>query len=419
MRTPRADRAGTPRRARGIGTLLAAALTARLADQGAALGVTLVVLARTHSPPLAGFVVAAFAFPALVTGPVIGAWLDRLSAKRVLFLGNQAALTACLVAIDVLAGRSPGIVLVMLSLTAGLTGPVITGGFTSLIPLLVTPDRLTRANVADSATYDIAGLAGPAMVALAAGLAGPSGGLAVVAGVSGAGVVLALLAPMPSLPDSRSGETVARAIADGLRLLVRRPLLAATTAATTAAQIPEGMLPIALPLAAVAAGGRASAGGWLLTAVSAGALAGATVSGRLIDAVGPRALLAGAMAAGAPPLAALALAPPPVPSLVLAGLFGVATAPVLAATFTVRQRDVPAERYAQVAATAASLKTGTYAAGSGLAGVMAAAIGIRSTLLAAAAMLLAAAAPLILRPVRPARPGAPGSVKSNLSIGNS
>jgi predicted MFS family arabinose efflux permease len=394
----------TPRWRGAIGRLLAAALAARLADQGAALGVALVVLTRTHSPPLAGLVVGAFSFPALITGPVIGAWLDRLSAKRALFAANQAILTACLIAIDLLAGRSPGSVLVVFGLAAGLTGPVITGGFSSLVPLLVPPDRLTSANVADSATYDLSGLAGPAMVALAASLMGPGGGLAVVAGVSATGVVLTLMVPAPRTPGSRPGETVARAIADGIRILVRRPLLAAATAATTTAQLPEGMLPVILPLLAVAAGGRASASGWLLTAAGAGGLVGTAVSGRLIDALGPRAVIAGATAAAAPLLAVLAVVPPFVPSVALTTLFGMTTGPLLTATFTVRQREVPAGRYAQVAATAASVKTGASAAGAALAGLMVAAVGIRTTLLCAAAVQLAAVTPMILPLPRARRP---------------
>lgn len=384
-------------RGRGAGGVLAAALAARLAGQGSALAVTLVIIARTHSPPLAGVVVGAFSFPALVTGPVIGAWLDRLRAKRMLFVVNQAMLTICLIAVDALVGRSPGIVLVALALAAGLTSPVSTGGFTSLIPLLVSPDGLIRANVADSATYDVAGLAGPAMVAVAASVTGPAGGLAVVAGTSGAGIVLALLAPMPAAPgSSRSAETVTQAISDGMRLLARRPLLAATTAATTVSQLPEGMLPVAFPLLAVAIGSHTAAGGWLLTSASAGGLLSTTVSGRLISAAGPRAVLLAALAAGAPLLAALAVTDAFLPALVLAGLFGATTGPVLAATFTIRQREVPAGRYAQLAATAASFKTGAYAVGSALTGLTAAAIGVRSALLCAAGIQLAAAAPVFL-----------------------
>jgi predicted MFS family arabinose efflux permease len=382
--------------------VLTAALVARLANQGSALAVTLVILARTHSPPLAGVVVGAFSFPALVTGPVIGAWLDRLRAKRVLFVVNQVTVTVCLTAVGALAGRSPGIVLILLALAAGLTGPVITGGFTSLIPLLVPPDSLIRANVADSATYDLAGLAGPALVAVAASVTGPAGGLAVVVGASGAGIVAAVLAPMPPAPGSRPAETVTQAISDGMRLLARRPRLAATTAATTVAQLPEGMLPVAFALLAVAIGSHTSAGGWLLTAASVGGLLSTTVSGRLISAAGSRAVLLAALAAGAPLLAALAVTDAFLPALVLAGLFGATTGPVLAATLTIRQREAPGARYAQLASTAASIKTGAYAVGSALTGVTTAAIGVRSALLCAAGIQLAAAV-LVIWPL-PTRP---------------
>lgn len=401
----------------GIERLLAAAFAARLADQGAALGVALVILARTHSPQLAGLVVGAFSFPALITGPVIGAWLDRLSAKRALFAANQAMLTACLAAIDLLAGRVPGLALTAFGLAAGLTGPVISAGFSSLVPLLVAPDRLTRANVADSATYNLSGLAAPAMVALAASLLGPAAGLAVVAFVSATGVLLALIAPMPRTSGSQPDETAMRAIADGIRILLRRPLLAAATAATTTSQLPEGMLPVVLPLLAVAVGSRASAGGWLLTAASAGGLVGTAVSGRLIDAVGPRVVIAGATAAAAPLLAVLATVPPLVPSLALTAMFGLATAPVLTATFAVRQREVPAGRYAQLAATAASAKTGAYAAGSALAGFMAAAGGLRATVLCAAAVQLAAATPLMLPLARHPIPSPPGGQAQCVAVG--
>lgn len=110
--------------------------------------------------------------------------------------------------------------------------------------------------------------------------------------------------------------------------LTSKPLLRAATAATTLAMLPEGMLPITLPLLAVAIGRHASASGWLLTAVSAGGPAGTGLSGRLINAAGPRVVMAVAMAAAAPLLAALAAIPSFIPSLVLAGLFGAAIGPI-------------------------------------------------------------------------------------------
>ena len=70
-------------------------------------------------------------------------------------------------------------------------------------------------------------------------------------------------------------------------------------------------------------------------------------------------------------LAALAAAPDFALALGLAVLAGAADGPILAATLAVRQRTVPADRYAQTAATAASLKTGAYALGAAVAGLLA------------------------------------------------
>jgi len=104
---------------KGIGTLLFSATASRLADQSASIALVLLVITRTHSPRLAGLVVAAFTLPTLFTGPVIGAYLDRLRAKRALFAANQAALAAALAGVAVLAGHAPGAVLIMLGLLAG------------------------------------------------------------------------------------------------------------------------------------------------------------------------------------------------------------------------------------------------------------------------------------------------------------
>ena len=194
-----------PSGGRGIGALLVSATVSRLADQSASIALVLLVIARTHNPRLAGLVVAAFTVPTLVTGPVIGAYLDRLKAKRALFAANQVALAAALTGVAVLAGRAPGTVLIGLGLLAGLTAPVLTGGFSSLVPLLVPPSRLRRANALDAASYNVAGLAGPAVVAVLAGAAGAGLALSAVAGIAALGLVLVLGVPMPATPPGPGG----------------------------------------------------------------------------------------------------------------------------------------------------------------------------------------------------------------------
>jgi hypothetical protein len=79
-------------RSRGQVTLFSASTTARLANESARVAMVLLVLARTGSPALAGAVVAATTLPALVTGPLLGAWLDKTPHRRAAFAGNQLLL---------------------------------------------------------------------------------------------------------------------------------------------------------------------------------------------------------------------------------------------------------------------------------------------------------------------------------------
>ena len=92
------------------------------------VAVVLLVLDRTGRPGLAGAVVAATTLPAVGTGPVLGAWLDRTPRRRVALATNQVLLAASLLGILAAAGRAPGGALLALAALAGLTGPLATGG---------------------------------------------------------------------------------------------------------------------------------------------------------------------------------------------------------------------------------------------------------------------------------------------------
>ncbi|MGH3167859.1 MAG: MFS transporter, partial [Trebonia sp.] len=206
--------------------LLAAAPASRLADSAASVALVLLILARTHDARLSGLVVGAFTVPTLVSGPVLGAYLDRLRRRKPLFAANSVTLAAALTGVDVLAGRAPGWTLALCGLCAGLTAPVLTGGFSSLVPLVVPPEALAGANALDSASYNVGGLAGPALVAAIASTVGPAPALASVAAVAAAGLLLVMAAPMPPAPDDAvRHESLLAALADGMRLLRRSPRL--------------------------------------------------------------------------------------------------------------------------------------------------------------------------------------------------
>ncbi|MBV9382617.1 MAG: MFS transporter [Streptosporangiaceae bacterium] len=204
----------------------------------------------------------------------------------------------------------------------------------------------------------------------------------------------------PALPPGaapRRAGTLRAEVADGLRLLRAMPLLRSTTIATTASQLTQGLLPVTLPLLAIRLGRTASGGGWLLTAISAGGLAGALASERLLGRRTPRAVLIASLGAFGGCLAVAALAPDFWLAFCVSVLAGIAEGPSLAATLAVRQQCVPPDRYAQTVATAASLKTGSYALGAAATGLLVDALTARQLLLAVAAGQLLAACPL-LRP---------------------
>jgi MFS family permease len=405
--------------------LIATATMSRLADNAAAIALVLLIIARTHDPRLAGLVVGAFTVPTLVTGPVLGAYLDRTRRKRPLFAANQVALAASLAGVLVVAGHGPGWVLAVFGLCAGVTAPVLTGGFSSLVPLVVPADALGKANALDSASYDVAGLSGPGLVAVLAGVFGAGAALGAVAAIAAAGLLLVLVAPMPAAagpaatgpaaevppaevpaaveapapgePPGVRGESLAAAVADGMRLLRDIRALRSVTIAGAVSQFFQGPLPLALPLLAVALGRTTAGGGWLLTALSAGGLIGSLLSDKLLAWRSGRAVLAGSFCGFFACLAVLAAVPGFWLALVLAALAGLADGPSLAATLSVRQRTVPAERYAQATSTAASLKTGAYALGAACAGLLAAVVTARQLMLVIAVGQLLAALPLVPR----------------------
>jgi predicted MFS family arabinose efflux permease len=368
-----------------------------MADSAASVALVLLILARTHDARLSGLVVAAFTVPTLVSGPVLGAYLDRLRHRKPLFAANSVTLAAALAGVDALAGRAPGWVLAACGLCAGLTAPVLTGGFSALVPLVVPAGALARANALDSASYNVGGLAGPALVAAIASTAGPAPALACVAAVAVAGLALVMAAPMPPAPgDAVRHESLLAALADGMRLLRRSSRLLSVSAVTMAAQFFQGFLPLICPLLALALRHPESGGGWLLTALSAGGLAGSLVSDRLLARGSARWVLFASLAVMGVFLVLMAVTPVFWACVVFAVAAGLAEGPSLAATLDVRQRESPAGRYAQVTATAASLKTGAYALGAAAAGLASGALSARELMAVAAAGQLLAAFPLLV-----------------------
>jgi MFS family permease len=376
----------------GYPAFLLAATLARLASEMFPVAAVLLVLDRTGRPGLAGAVVAATTLPAVVTGPVLGAWLDRTSRRRVALGTNQVLLAASLLGILAAAGRAPGWVLLVLAALAGLTGPLATGGYTSMIPLLVPERLLPRANALEASSFNTAAIAGPAVAGAVAATAGAA--WAVLAEAVLAGLALPAIARMPraAAPAGDHPTPLGTAIRQGLGQLVRTPVLRGVTVATAVGLGGTGLLTLAMPFWAERLGAGRAGAGYLWAAVEAGAIAGALAAARPTAGWPPhRVVLAGLGLFGLV-VVAWPLAPAFAVALVLVALAGMVEGPAFAATFATRQRWSPPPLRGQIFTTAASVKLGAFAVGSAVAGPVLELADVGGTLVAVGAVQLLAVA---------------------------
>jgi MFS family permease len=384
-------RAGGLRAQPGWPAFFLAATLARLASEMLPVAVVLLVLDRTGNAALAGAAVAAATLPGVVTGPVLGAWLDRTARRRTALASNQVVLGASLLAILTATGRAPGWTVLLLAAAAGLTAPLATGGFTSMIPSLVPEWLLPRANALEASSFNTAAIAGPALAGAVAAGPGPAAAVALEAGLAGVALLAIARLPRIAVAASAAGASMAATIRQGLRHLAGTPVLRGVTVATTVALGGLGLLALALPFLAERLGAGQAGAGYLWAALEAGGMAGALAGARLLAGWPPqRVVLAGVALLGLL-MATWPLAPSFPVALGLVALAGVLEGPAFAATFTTRQRWSPEHLRGQIFTTAASLKMGAFAVGAAVAGPAVEHLGVGGTLVAAGAVHLLAA----------------------------
>ena len=389
---------GRLRRHRNFALLFVGATLARLSTEMHSVAVVLFVLAETHSPQVAGLTIAAATLPTVVTGPLVGVWLDRSRHRRAVFLASPLVLAVAMVGFLAAADRVPSYVLVLMGFVAGLPSPVRTGGFSGLIPTVVPEPVLPRAYGLEAVSYNIAGIGGPALAGAVAGATSASWAIVATAVVALVSVVV--IARVPIAPVTEAPRQFLPALRAGLSLLWRVRPLRSVTVATTVGQLWFGLLVLAFPLLAHELGRPRASGGLLFSVFAVGALCGSLLYARIATRVSEEPASMVAFVVFAATLAAIALAPTFPLALVSAGAAGFIDGPLLAATLNLRQRWAPEWLRTQVFTTAASLKIGAFAIGSALAGVTADAVGARGMLwIVAAGQIAAVLAALAVRPV--------------------
>jgi len=390
---------------------VSAATLARVSDEMFGVGVVLLVLDRTGNEALAGAAVAAVTLPSLVTGPLLGAWLDLTGRRRTLMVVDQLTMASVLLALVILVGHAPAWAVVLAVLPAGTTYPLSFGGFTSMIPSLVPGELLPPANALETTSFNSALVVGPALAGTLSATVAPAAPLVVEAALALA--ALALIVRIPGLDQPRDraeGRTLWSIAADGLRQIVSVPQLRGVTAAAGLGLAGLGLLTVAFPLFAVDHLGVArSASGYMWAAFAVGSTIGALSLVRIQRRFpAERIVLAGYGLFGLLMLTWPLAGSLPV-FLALVALAALVDGPALAAQFAVRQQYVPPSLYGQVFTTAVGLKVGCLALGAAASGALATTIGSAETLVVAASMQVLAAGvgvTLVGLPGRPARDAA-------------
>jgi predicted MFS family arabinose efflux permease len=394
---------GRPRARRVLARYAAAAGLARLADEMVGLAMVLLALSRTGRPVLAGALVTAYTLPVLASGPVLGAWLDRTRHRRPALMVNLAVLAGASVGIAASLARAPVAVPLLLAAVAGVTLPMTSGGFTSLLPRLLPPDRLGRANAVDAVTFNTAAVAGPAVSGALAALAGPDVALVAVALVASAGLAATAGVPVPPpAADRPAGVALLTQVRAGLGHLARTAPLRGATLTTVLGYGAVGMLAVALPLYTRDLGAGEEGAGLLWGALEVGGLAASlSLAYRPLSAPPQRVVYAATALFGLA-MASWPLAGSMAVAAGLVALAGAASGPALPAILAVRQRYAPANLLAQVSTTGASLKIGGYAVGATLGGVVVPALGPTAAIALVAATEVSAAGlgALLGRPTR-------------------
>ncbi|MEV5431949.1 MFS transporter [Streptomyces sp. NPDC052701] len=371
---------------------LAVAVPARLADEGARIALVLLAMDRVHSASLGGLLVAALMIPHVVAAPVAGALADHVRRRGLLHGLGLAAYGTGLIAAAWTIGRLPTACVLLLVTAAGCCAPLLTGGLTGLLAELVPREVLPRVFSIDSATYNLAGICGPALAAALAALTGPGHALAALGAaalLSGFAVTLLRL-PARARTEGRAAPLRPAVLAAGARELIRNPPLRSVTWASAIGQAGIGALPVITALLAGRYRQDWAAGG-LMTAFAAGAMAGSlTYALRPWTRTRPERVVLLCLPLSGIPLALAACVSGP---LVAAGLFVLAgwfKGPLFSALLAAREQYAPAPLRTQVFTLGAGLKSTAAAAGAAAVGA-AAHLGAVPLLLAAAVVQVVAA----------------------------
>ena len=361
----------------------------------------LFVLARYHSPQLAGATAFFSIFPGLVVSPVAGALLDRHGRARLVVLDYLvAAFTFALIAVLSARDALPSGVLLAIVGVASLTNPLSNTGAHSLFPIIAPPALWERANALDSSGHVVSQLVGAPLAGILIGLFGPEWALGSCAAAFVAAALVMLHLPEPNSATAADGSIALNAWR-GLVYVVRNATLRGLAMTLATFNLSWGILAIAVPVLVLDRLHQGPATvGFLWGAMGAGGLASALIAGRMSTHGRERHLMFGAILVSAGAIAVLPFANALPVVLAVIFVIGLANGPFDIGLFTLRQRRTDPAWFGRAFAVSMSVNWIGAPIGSALAGPL---IGwsLNAALWAAVVAALAAAVfPLIAVPAK-------------------
>lgn len=376
----------------GFGRLWGAAVVSRFGDalRGAAL--PLLAVSLTDSPVLVSLVTACGFLPWLLFGLLGGAIADRVDQRRAMWAVDVArGVLMAAFAVAVWLGHATIGLLLALAFALTTLQTLFDNAATALLPSVVAPEALSRANARLMTGQEVMGrFVGAPLVPVALGLGAAVPYAADAATYLAAAALVASLGGRVQAPQREPrepGRTIRRDMAEGIGVLWRDRLLRALCVSTTLCNVGIGALIATLVLHVTGWLGAGDAGyAAVITVYGIGSVAGGLVAARVAKRLGRGPTI---MVCGIAQIAAL-LALGTIRELPAAaaafGVFGLAGMVWNVTEVTMMQQRSPAEMLGRVSAAFRTLSTVGAPLGALLGGVIAGAWGLNTPALAAAAL---------------------------------